>query len=321
MRLGYSPGGGRTGAQVLAAAAAAERLGLDELWISEDYLERGGFAVAGAVAAQTSTLTVGLGVVNPSTRHPALVAMEFAALDELSGGRAVLGLGTSNRFWMTDLLGLPFDRPLSRLTEAVRMIRALLRGEPVEHDGDFFRVAAGLSFRPLRSDPPIVLGVKGDRALRASAGLADGVLLPVLSSPAYIRWAADRVGDAGLTGYVVFGCGPDRDAVRAQAKLPVAHYLGLHGTHPVTATAGLDPELGKVFADRMRAGDPAVELVTDQILDTFAVVGDRDDCAAGLAALAGSGLHTAVLTDDAEADPASTLRLFTECAREAGLTR
>src|SRR5690242_15189784 len=82
MRLGYAPSGRRTGAEAVAIGRAVEETGFAELWLSEDYCERGAFAVAGAVAATTSRLHIGIGVVNPWTRHPALLAMETAGLAE-----------------------------------------------------------------------------------------------------------------------------------------------------------------------------------------------------------------------------------------------
>src|SRR5262245_6529811 len=78
-------------------SSLAERAGLGSLWISEDHFHPGAYALAAAAAAVTERITIGLGVVNPYTRHPALVAMETSALAGLAPGRVVLGLGTSNR--------------------------------------------------------------------------------------------------------------------------------------------------------------------------------------------------------------------------------
>src|ERR671925_2026101 len=89
-------------------ARAAERAGFGSVWIVEDYYQPGAFVLAGAVAAATDRITVGLGVVNPYTRHPAILAMETAALAGLASGRVVLGLGTSNRNWIESQMHIPF---------------------------------------------------------------------------------------------------------------------------------------------------------------------------------------------------------------------
>src|ERR1700688_220370 len=79
--------------EFIALAKRAEETGFGTFWVPEDPFYRGAFTLASAVACGTSTIKVGIGVLNPYTRHPALTAMEFAALDEVSGGRAILGIG------------------------------------------------------------------------------------------------------------------------------------------------------------------------------------------------------------------------------------
>lgn len=160
--------GSRPAPEAVSIAARAESAGISEIWVSEDYFERGAFAVAGAVAAATSRVRVGIGVVNPWTRHPMLTAMEVAGLDELSGGRTVLGMGASNRVWMQERCGIPFTAPLAAVAESVEAIRAALAGEHVHMRARHFQIDAALSFTPGRSIP-IYLGAKGERALELSA--------------------------------------------------------------------------------------------------------------------------------------------------------
>ncbi len=298
MKLGLAIAGRRPGPEVVEAARLAERHGLDEVWLTEDYCEHGAFALAGAVAATTERMRLGLGVLNPWTRHPALTAMEFAAFDELSGGRAVLGLGASNSRWMEDQLGIRFERPLARLREAVALLRPLLAGERVEHVGDAYRVHAALSFPVLRDRPPIALGVKGRRALALAGEVADEVLLSVLSSPEYVRWAAQRVGaPLPVSALVAFSCAEDGREARDALRPFVAKFLGVHGDHDITRTAGLDPELARRFSDGLAHGRPAVELVTDDLIDTFVAAGTVDECAASLARYREAGLTTLILHD------------------------
>src|SRR3990172_2311200 len=107
----------------------APRAGLGSVWLIEDYFSPGAFALAGAAAAVTERVTVGIGVVNPYTRHPALLAMETAALAGLAPGRVVLGLGASNRVWIEERMGIPFTAPLASVRECVEIVRRLLAGE------------------------------------------------------------------------------------------------------------------------------------------------------------------------------------------------
>ena len=123
--LGVALTGPEAPAHVAGWARAAEQAGLGSLWLIEDYFHPGAFALAGAAAAVTERATIGLGVVNPYTRHPALLAMETAALAGAAPGRVVLGLGSSNRRWIETQMGIGFKTPLADLREAVAIVAFL----------------------------------------------------------------------------------------------------------------------------------------------------------------------------------------------------
>ncbi|WP_116948011.1 LLM class flavin-dependent oxidoreductase [Jiangella endophytica] len=310
MRLAFSLSGHRPSRSAVAAAVAAEQAGFDEVWVTEDYVERGAFALAGAIAQATSSVQVGIGVVNPWTRHPVLLAMEFATLDELSGGRALAGLGASNERWMTGQLGIAFDRPLSRLAESVSIVRRLLAGEHVTHSGPAYTVDTALSFRPLRPDLPIVLGVKGPRALELAAGAADGVLLSILAGPAYVRLVRDAVGPSvRLAGYVGLSVDASGAAARDRIRPMVARFLGIHGDHLITRSAGLSADLCAQFRAGLVADAPRVDLVTDELLDRLVAAGTPAEVAAAFTRFAAAGLDVAVVRDDPSVAPEQTLRL------------
>lgn len=320
MRLGFCPAGRRHAADLIETVLVAERAGLDEVWLAEDYLERGAFTVAGAAALATSRVAIGLGVVNAWTRHPALLAMELAALQELAPGRITLGLGTGNRYWMADLLGLPFEAPLSQLVEAAEIVTALMTRGTVDHRGRFFSVAAEMAFGAPGLDNPLMFGVKGPRALEAAGRLGADVLLPVAAGPRYVEWARERAGpQARISSYVIFRYDSDRRRARDASRPAVAAYLGMHGANAVTRCAGVDPELAERFSAAWRAGRAAAELVDDEILDAVAVVGDEHDCRAGLARLAAAGVSSAILGDEADVDAAAQIMAFVNC-HPRGLT-
>jgi 5,10-methylenetetrahydromethanopterin reductase len=298
MRLGLMLSGARPAPDAVRIAARAERSGIGDIWVSEDYFERGGVAVAAAVAMVTTTARIGIGVLNPWTRHPMLTAMEIAAIDELSGGRAVLGIGASNRVWMQERCGVEFTAPLRAVEECVDVVRRALSGEHVRVQGRHFQVDAGLSFVPLRASVPITLGVKGRRALELAGRIGDGVLLSLLAAPAYVSWARELTGPSLETSaYVLASCGPDRSAARAAVRRPLAYYLGVHGDHDITRIPGLDPALAARFRTGWLSGQPAEDLVGEGLIDTFAVAGGVHDCLAGLQRLEAAGLASAVLRD------------------------
>ncbi|MBI2155393.1 MAG: LLM class flavin-dependent oxidoreductase [Candidatus Rokubacteria bacterium] len=303
---------------VAAWARAAERAGLGSLWLIEDYFYPGAFALAGAAAAVTERAVVGLGVVNPYTRHPALLAMETAALAGLAPGRVVLGLGASNRVWIEERMGIPFTAPLESVREGVEIVRRLLAGERLTFRGRRFAVdAVRLESAPEQA-VPIFLGVKGPKALGLAGEIADGVHCAILASPAHVRrvrataGAARAVGAGPLTviAYVPLAVGRDGAAARAALRPFVARYLGfLHG-QSILADAGLDAVRTRPFREALLRGERAGHLVTDEVLDAVAVAGTPADCRRALARWADAGLDAAVAVVPREADMLEQLALI-----------
>lgn len=321
MRIAYAPAGRRDAATAVALARRAEDAGFAEVWLSEDYLERGAFAAAGAVAASTSRVAIGLGVINPWTRHVALTAMECAALDEISGGRLIVGIGASNKGWMQDRLGIPFTRPISTLAAYTAALRTLLAGRRVAAEVNGLTVDAALSFTPPRTDVPVYLGVKGERALAVGAETADGLMLSVLSTPAYVRWIREQHprADLRLTGYAAFSCDEDGALARDRVRARTARFLGMHGASPITAVAGLPADRAEALRERMLAGADGSDLVDDDLLRTFTLAGTADEVAEGMRAFAGAGLDTLVVMDDGVSPAEEALDRAAACARRAGL--
>jgi len=107
-----------------------------------------------------------------------MLAMELAALDQLSEGRAILGLGASIKLWIEEQMGIRYDKPVAALRDAVSIIRGLFAGEQLEHRGDAFTARSGIRFnlQPLRSDVPIYLGATAPRTIELADEIADGWL-------------------------------------------------------------------------------------------------------------------------------------------------
>jgi alkanesulfonate monooxygenase SsuD/methylene tetrahydromethanopterin reductase-like flavin-dependent oxidoreductase (luciferase family) len=318
MRLGFAPAGSRDASTAVAMAVRAEELGYDQVWVSEDYLERGAFSVAAGVAARTSRVRVGLGVINPWTRHVALTAMECAALDELSGGRLIVGLGASNARWMEGMLGFAFERPVRRLTEYASALRVLLAGAALDEPVGGQHVKASLSFTPLRTDVPIVLGVKGPVALREGAKVADGLMLSVLSSPAYIDWVAGQHPGIPLTAYALTSIAEKPSGTQAAKDLVkprVATFLGVHGASRIAAAAGVPDDLGREFRRRLLAGDNAVDLVDDELLARVTLAGSADEVTNTISRFAHAGLDVLVAMDDGLTPPEQMVGRLAKIAR------
>ena len=290
---------------------AAERAGLGSVWVIEDYFQPGAYALAATAAAVTERIVVGLGVVNPYTRHPALVAMETAALAGIAPERVVLGLGSSNRNWIEAQLAIPFKTPLRGLAEGLAIVRRLLDGERVSFTGEVFSVHEVALETPPPARVPIVLGVKGPRALALAAEAADGVLCSVLASPGHVRRVRATTASAGrdfrVIAYVPVAVSDEAAEARAWMRPLVARYLGaLHG-QSILEDAGLDAARTQPFRDALAGSRPAAELVTDEIMDAVAIAGTPAQCRAALARWAGAGLDGVVAVVPGRADLAGQI--------------
>jgi alkanesulfonate monooxygenase SsuD/methylene tetrahydromethanopterin reductase-like flavin-dependent oxidoreductase (luciferase family) len=288
-------------------ARAAERAGVGSVWVMEDYFRPGAYALAAATAAVSARTVVGIGVVTPYTRHPALVAMETATLAAIAPGRVVLGLGSSNRRWVEQQMGIPFKTPLRGLRESVDIVRRLLDGERVTYTGEVFAANEVALEAPPSVRVPIILGVKGPRALALAAEVADGVHCSILASPAHVRRVrASTAGarpDFKVIAYVPVGVSDDRARARGWMRPLVAHYLGLLHGQSILEDAGILAAHTQQFRDAFLTGRPApADLVTDDVLDAVAIAGTPAECRKALAPWADAGLDAviAVVPDGAD---------------------
>lgn len=316
--LGAALLGEGTPGHVLERARAAERAGFDSLWFIEDYFQTGAFAAAGAAAAVTTRIGLGLGVVNPYTRHPALLAMETATLAGIAPGRVVLGLGTGVRRWIEDQMAIPAPRPLATLGECVDVVRRLWAGELVSHAGAAFSLREiALDWKPAQAALPIVLGVKGPRALALAGAVADGVVCSIMASPAHIRRVRDTVTAARaraghgrsfpVLAYLPVAVGRDAEAARRAVRPLLARYLAhLHG-QSILADAGVTAAETQAIRAARVAGESGAAGVTDAHVDAFALAGTPDQVRGRLRDWREAGLDTPIALPAGAADPVEQL--------------
>jgi probable F420-dependent oxidoreductase len=155
-----------------------------------------------AMASVTERIRLCPMVLNNDFHHPVHLAMQFADLDHLSGGRAELGIGAGHAFTEYAAIGLPFDPPQvrkRRMAEAVELLRRLLDGDEVTHEGEHFRLEGVRTKRSLQDRLPILVGVNGKQALAHAAGHADIIGLTMVGRTLEdgqgheVRWAPERL--------------------------------------------------------------------------------------------------------------------------------
>ena len=318
-----------------AVARKAEARGFRRLWLAEDHHSRDIFVQATAIATATEAIEIGLGIVNPYTRHPAQIAMAVADLEELAGPRFILGLGAG---WSSIAAhGVENPRPITALKEAATICRGMLRGDRVAFEGALYRLpapGARLTFAPVRPDVPLYFGSMGPRTLKMGAPLADGVFFSVFSSPSYAEHCLGHV-QAGLAGtgrtiedidvacYIVFSVDEDGDAARAAAKRLIAHYLMRIPDTIRFEFAGLDVDRMQSLQAGLKAAfaesryDRAVDALDDDVVGALAVAGTPDECVDGLKPYAAAGVKTPVLYQVLGPDRMASIDLIADRIRPA----
>jgi len=285
----------------------AEKLGYDSVWTAEAW---GSDAVSPLawIGANTTKIRLGTAIMQAPGRSPAMTAMTAATLDQLSGGRMILGLGTSGPQVVEGWHGQAFNKPLSWLKEYVSVVRTVLRREePLVHHGDRYRIpydgpgSTGQG-KPLKSiihgraDIPIYTGSMAPKSQAFCAEHCDGVLLTCFNPERpevildQLQVGFDRAGgDKGLHNFdlaptvaVVLAPASHLEQARIPLKQSLALYIGGMGSRKTNfynaylRRAGFEKECVKI-QDLFLAGKKreAVAAVTDELVDTLYLVGDK----------------------------------------------
>jgi 5,10-methylenetetrahydromethanopterin reductase len=162
--------------ELIETAVLAEHLGYRTLWYTDQRFWRDCYSGLTLISQHTNRLHLGPGVNDPYTRHPATIAMAIATLDELTEGRARLGIGIGGSGIAQ--MRLPKERPVRALQEAIEMIKLMLSEPDVHYDGELYKlIDGGLGFTPYRSEIPTYVATHSPQTLRLSGRLAEGVLL------------------------------------------------------------------------------------------------------------------------------------------------
>jgi len=286
-------------------AIIAEQNGLDSIWVTDHYCNRTVYIALTMMAIKTSKITLGVGVTNPYVIHPAWTAAAVATLDEVSGGRAILGIGSGDKATL-EAIGIERKKPLTAVREAVTVIRRLLAGEVVNFEGEFFKLkGARLNFKPSRAIP-IYIGAQAPKMLQLAGQLGDGVLINASHPKDFekaiplIKKGAEAAGKdfskIDIVAYTCFSVAPDSKKAKDAARLVVA-FIVAGAPDTLLKERGID--LGKVSTIReaLAKGDfkKAAENVDDLMLDYFSISGSPDECIEKLRELIKAGITHIVM--------------------------
>ena len=294
--------------EVVAWSEQARREGLDSVWVHDSYFERDAVTYASAIASGVGGIRVGMGALNPLTRHPVLVAMTVSAIDEMAPGRVLLGMGTGLPLRLGQM-GIPYspDAGLEAVSKAIDTMRALWSGERVP-PGQPGLPPVQPMFPPVHR-VPIYIAAYRSAFLRLAGAKADGYLARPAESIASLRRmletlrvasvAAGRPADAvEVAGYLLTLVDRSRrEALNRAKREPFVIYMMSVQSDLAMRRAGLDPELKERVAAAWRAEDyhRAANLIPDELLDAFMLCGTREEVAAGAAAYHQAGMDLPLL--------------------------
>jgi F420-dependent oxidoreductase-like protein len=280
--------------EIVERVQVADDLGVESVWVAEAW-GRDAFSMLTHLALETKNIQLGTAIVNVFSRTPAVLAMTFGTLDELSGGRALIGLGSSGANVIEHWHGVPFEKPATRLREYIQIIDMIMRKERLNYDGKVFSMQRGftMQFPTFRDHIPTYIASITPKSMEQTGEIADGWI------PIY--WPKDKIKDgidtlmagaqksgksrADLTVapaiVMQITDAGNEDQIRAQARAPLAFYVGRMGSYyyEMLERHGFEAEVAKI-KEGWAARDPkaAAAGVSDRMLDQTAVVGPVEKC-------------------------------------------
>ena len=305
--IGFS-GTGLSPSEIVDCVRLAEDLGYESAWMTEGHAGDQ-FAILGACATATTRIRLGTAISSVFVRSAPTIAMAAATVDHLSGGRLILGLGSSHKVQVEGEHGLAVDRAIPRLRDTVAIVRALLRDGVVAFKGEVITIERfELWFTPLRSVMPIYLAALFPKMLQIAGELAQGVLLtyPTLESgrraAENVAIGARRVGrrpeDVEVAS--LLPCQVAESALEARERLRpgVAFYDSFFPrSNRLLADAGFAEAIATVKAAWDRGDrDGAARLVPDALIDAVALAGTPAECREKIERYRASGIALPIVT-------------------------
>jgi 5,10-methylenetetrahydromethanopterin reductase len=289
--------------EIVKLIELCEELGYDYIWIPNEKFFHEMYVTATVAALRTKLPKIGTFIADPYTYHPALTSISIATLDDVSGGRAILGIGAGGTGFPA--MGIERRKPATAIKETIQIIRGLLRGETVTFEGEVRNIKAGrLNFKP-RADIPIIVASRGDSILRVAGEVADGAMIATYAEPVGVRFAmslvekgAKQAGRDPREVTIISRVDACISKDRRQAIEAVKPMIGvfLWTSYPdrqFVHRVGLEvpAELEKIIAKRdYNLMAEYAHLIPDEFADKFCWAGTAEDVAQKVAAITKLGI-------------------------------
>ena len=306
-RIGVAFAGGMSPPEIVECVRLAEELGYESAWVAEGH---GGdqFAILSACAVQTERILLGTSISSIFVRSVPTIAMAAASVDHLSGGRLILGLGSSHKVQVEPEHGVVYRKPVQRMRESVEIIRTLLRDGQVSYQGQEISIAGfDLWFEPLRRDIPIYLSAVFPQMLETCGEIAQGTILVWSTlesgrrSAEHVAAGARRAGrdpaEVDIVSLLPCSVAEDRREAIDRVRPAAAFYAGFFPRYNrLMAESGFAEAAAAIrqaWLEDDREG--ATRLVPDDMVQALSLAGTAADSRERLEAYRESGIQLPVI--------------------------
>lgn len=304
---------------VVNLAREAEELGYDDLYLPDQTFHRDPFALLALCSQATTRIRLGLALANPYTRHPIEIARAAGTLAEMCGGRFLLGLGAGNRPRVLAGHGIEQRDVVTRIRDAVNVIRSLLAGETVTHRSATLTVDhVSLDF-DVTTQVPILIGTRAPRMLALAGAIADGVLFEGLFTPSALTWAfaqvrrpeRDHPGKLETIAWQSLALSNEPEYANSPHLRRWAALLISTTQTRVLEAIGISEEAVNAARREPQTGEPTGSGIPAKDVKKLLLVGTPDEIAAQLVAVKDAGVDTLATIVLGETDQVrATMRRF-----------
>ena len=324
--VGSFIGVGRSLDKAAERAALAESLGYDSAYVTH-IAARDSLTVLAAYACRTERIRLGTGVLPMYSRTPVATAQTAATIDEMSGGRMVLGIGVSHKATVGPWYGQEIGKPVREMREYATAVRAIFRGDDPPADNEKFPTSFHFMGYDVRADLPIYIAALSPAMLRLAGEIADGVML-WLCNPDYIRDVVvpevtrgrERAGKT-LDGFDIVAAVPaavtdDPDTAKARLRQDLIPYFSLPFYRKMIEGSGYGDDIA-AFDEAMQRGDAqtAIAGISDRFLERLAGIGSVEDAEASVRRYQEAGASSPCLGGVPGTDFTATLEALAHLAR------
>ena len=274
----------------------AEDAGFDHVWITDHYNNRNVYSTMTDIAYNTNKVLIGPAVTNPYVCNPVWTATALFTIDEISGGRAIFGIGAGDKMTL-NAIGIKWEKPLTAVKEAVEIFQQLNETKKCKYQGKFFTIPNARIKKKPPHKVPVYIGAQGPKMLKLSAALADGVLVNA-SHPRDFEPAVAALKDGAaqakrdisgidVAAYTSFSIDKKQDKAVKKARI-VAGAIAVGSPDFVLERHGIEKETADAIKEMVSSQDFQTMKeggVPDHVVEAFSIAGTPNDCVEKIKAL------------------------------------